>query len=305
MSVRQVLKDAGMKKENIDDADFVGGSTHLLRAEYSLPPSPLPSKWSGRPVIEVTHKGEKTQFTLEEISAMALGEIRKPLGLTSARRSPTPSSLSPSIATPLSFRTSVPSPVSTSSPISNQFTAAADAYDLNKKNTRGADDCHLVAYDLGRETFVASFLPFDDGAFEVLATGSDTHLRQPHHRVHDQAARGKGRYRRFKNYHTLGKLKRQVEKAKRTVSCQLEKLDNKLFRKTLKSVEQVSKDASMTKEDVDEPPLSAARLVSPRPDLSSKTSSTTRNPQMKPNTSDAVAWGAAPRGGSTAVLPLV
>lgn len=176
---------------------------------------------SGRPVIEVTHKGEKTQFTLEEISAMALGEIRKPLGLTSARRSPTPSSLSPSIATPLSFRTSVPSPVSTSSPISNQFTAAADAYDLNKKNTRGADDCHLVAYDLGRETFVASFLPFDDGAFEVLATGSDTHLRQPHHRVHDQAARGKGRYRRFKNYHTLGKLKRQVEKAKRTVSCQV------------------------------------------------------------------------------------
>lgn len=78
------------------------------------------------------------------------------------------------------------------------------------------------------------------------------------------------------NLRALGKLKREVEKAKRTLSSQqstrieiesfeggndfsetltrakFEELNLDLFRKTMKPVEQVLKDAGVKKEDVDE-----------------------------------------------------
>jgi heat shock protein 5 len=78
------------------------------------------------------------------------------------------------------------------------------------------------------------------------------------------------------NLRALGKLKREVEKAKRTLSTQqstrieiesfengndfsetitrakFEELNMNLFRKTMKPVEQVLKDANVKKEDIDE-----------------------------------------------------
>jgi heat shock protein 5 len=78
------------------------------------------------------------------------------------------------------------------------------------------------------------------------------------------------------NLRALGKLKREVEKAKRTLSTQqstrieiesfengndfsetitrakFEELNMDLFRKTMKPVEQVLKDANVKKEDIDE-----------------------------------------------------
>ena len=79
-----------------------------------------------------------------------------------------------------------------------------------------------------------------------------------------------------KNAKTMGKLKREVEKAKRALSSQMstkieieafhegndfsetltrakfEELNNDLFKKTLKPVEQVLKDARVKKDEVDE-----------------------------------------------------
>ena len=79
-----------------------------------------------------------------------------------------------------------------------------------------------------------------------------------------------------KNLRTMGKLKREVEKAKRTLSSQMsvkieveaffdgadlsetltrakfEELNLDLFRKTMKPVEQVLKDAKFAKEKIDD-----------------------------------------------------
>lgn len=79
-----------------------------------------------------------------------------------------------------------------------------------------------------------------------------------------------------KNLRALGKLKREVEKAKRTLSSQqsvrleiesfedgndfsetltrakFEELNMDLFRKTMRPIEQVLKDANVKKEDIDE-----------------------------------------------------
>ncbi|KAG8871702.1 ATPase with role in protein import into the ER, partial [Tulasnella sp. 332] len=61
--------------------------------------------------------------------------------------------------------------------IVNEPTAAAIAHGLDKKkNSRGADEIHIIVYDLEGGTFDVSLLSVDDGVFEVLATAGDTHL---------------------------------------------------------------------------------------------------------------------------------
>ena len=161
--------------------------------------------------------------------------------------------------------------------IINEPTAAAIAYGLNKKQ----GESQIIVYDLGGGTFDVSLLSIDDGVFEVLATAGDTHLggEDFDNRVMDYLIKN---YKKktntdvSKNLRALGKLKREVEKAKRTLSSQqsvrieiesfedgndfsetltrakFEELNIDLFRKTLKPVEQVLKDANVKKEDVDE-----------------------------------------------------
>jgi endoplasmic reticulum chaperone BiP len=161
--------------------------------------------------------------------------------------------------------------------IINEPTAAAIAYGLNKKG----GESQVIVYDLGGGTFDVSLLSIDDGVFEVLATAGDTHLggEDFDQRVMDYMMK---QYKKktgtdvSKNLRALGKLKREVEKAKRTLSSQqstrleiesfedgndfsetltrakFEEINIDLFRKTMKPVEQVLKDANVKKEDVDE-----------------------------------------------------
>lgn len=114
-----------------------------------------------------------------------------------------------------------------------------------------------------------------------MATAGDTHLggEDFDNRVMDYFIK---QYKKksgtdvSKNLRALGKLKREVEKAKRTLSSQqstrleiesfengndfsetltrakFEELNMDLFRKTMKPVEQVLKDAGVKKEEVDE-----------------------------------------------------
>jgi hypothetical protein len=126
-----------------------------------------------------------------------------------------------------------------------------------------------------------SLLSIDDGVFEVLATAGDTHLggEDFDNRVIEYFVK---QYKKktgtdvSTNLRALGKLKREVEKAKRTLSSQqstrleiesfedgndlsetltrakFEELNLDLFRKTMKPVEQVLKDAGVKKEEIDE-----------------------------------------------------
>ena len=161
--------------------------------------------------------------------------------------------------------------------IINEPSAAAIAYGLNKKG----DESKIIVYDLGGGTFDVSLLSIEKGVFEVLATAGDTHLggEDFDNRVIDYLIKS---YEKktgtdvSKNLRALGKLKREVEKAKRTLSSQqgtrieiesfedgndfsetltrakFEELNMDLFRKTMKPVEQVLKDANLKKEDVNE-----------------------------------------------------
>jgi molecular chaperone DnaK (HSP70) len=117
-----------------------------------------------------------------------------------------------------------------------------------------------------------------------------------------------------KNLHALGKLKRKVEKAKQTLSSQqstrieiesfedgndfsetltrakFEELNVDLFRKSMKPVEQVLKDANIKKDAISEVVLVVAPLVFPKFNNSSKSISVTRSPPRE------VAYGAAVQG---------
>ena len=162
--------------------------------------------------------------------------------------------------------------------IINEPTAAAIAYGLDKKSK---SESRIIVYDLGGGTFDVSLLSIDDGVFEVLATAGDTHLggEDFDNRVIEYFVK---QYQKktgtdvSTNLRALGKLKREVEKAKRTLSSQqstrleiesfedgkdfsetltrakFEELNLDLFRKTMKPVEQVLKDAGVKKEEIDE-----------------------------------------------------
>jgi endoplasmic reticulum chaperone BiP len=163
--------------------------------------------------------------------------------------------------------------------IINEPTAAAIAYGLDKKYANG--ESKVLVYDLGGGTFDVSLLSIEDGVFEVLATAGDTHLggedfdnrviqhfRKLYKRKTDSDVSG--------NPRAMGKLKRAVEVAKRTLSSQksarleieafeagrdfsetltratFEQLNMDLFRKTMGPVERVLNDANLLKESIDE-----------------------------------------------------
>jgi len=122
------------------------------------------------------------------------------------------------------------------------------------------------------------------------------------------------------NLRALGKLKREVEKAKRTLSSQqstrleiesfeggndfsetltrakFEELNMDLFRKTMKPVEQVLKDANLKKEDIDEIVLVGGSTRIPKVQQLLK-EYFGKEPSKGINPDEAVAYGAAVQGG--------
>jgi heat shock protein 5 len=205
--------------------------------------------------------------------------------------------------------------------IINEPTAAAIAYGLNKKDGKS----QIIVYDLGGGTFDVSLLSIDDGVFELLATAGDTHLggEDFDNRIIDYFVK---LYKKTGtdvtgNLRALGKLKREIEKAKRTLSSQqstrikiesfedgndfsetltrakFEELNMDLFRKTMKPVEQVLKDANVKKEDIDEVVLVGGSTRIPKVQQLLKEYFGGKEPSNGINPDEAVAYGAAVQGG--------
>ncbi|KAF9581577.1 ATPase with role in protein import into the ER [Lunasporangiospora selenospora] len=234
----------------------------------------------GGPVVQVDINGELKTFTPEEISAMILTKMKDtaeaylsrkvkdavitvPAYFTDAQRQATRDAAA--IAGLNALR------------IINEPTAAAIAYGLDKD----PGERTILVYDLGGGTFDVSILSIDEGVFEVLATAGDTHLggEDFDQRVMDyfvslyKTKSGKDVYSDLK---AMGKLKREVEKAKRTLSTQIsarleidsfhegqdfsetltrakfEELNLDLFRETLAPIKQALKSAGLKMENVDE-----------------------------------------------------
>ncbi|KAJ3872158.1 heat shock protein 70 family [Lentinula edodes] len=279
----------------------------------------------GKPVISVSHKGEKRDFTPEEISAMVLTKMKETAEAYLGEK------VTHAVVTvPAYFNDAQRQATKDAGTIAglqvlriiNEPTAAAIAYGLNKKG----GESQIIVYDLGGGTFDVSLLSIDDGVFEVLATAGDTHLggEDFDNRVIDYLVKS---YKKktgtdvSKNLRALGKLKREVEKAKRILSSQqstrieiesfedgndfsetltrakFEELNMDLFRKTMKPVEQVLKDANVKKDDIDEIVLVGGSTRIPKVQQLLKEYFGGKEPSKGINPDEAVAYGAAVQGG--------
>ncbi|GAA5855948.1 hypothetical protein JCM8547_000426 [Rhodosporidiobolus lusitaniae] len=279
-----------------------------------------------QPVIEVKIGEKSKTFTAEEVSAMVLGKMKETAETYLGHK------VTHAVVTvPAYFNDAQRQATKDAGTIAglnvlrvvNEPTAAAIAYGLDK--TGG--ERNIIVYDLGGGTFDVSLLSIDDGVFEVLATAGDTHLggEDFDNRVIDYFVKTWKRKHDgqdiTKNLRTMGKLKREVEKAKRTLSSQMsvkveiesffegedlsetltrakfEELNLDLFRKTMKPVEQVLKDANFKKDQVDDIVLVGGSTRIPKVQELLKEYFNGKEPTKGINPDEAVAYGAAVQGG--------
>jgi heat shock protein 5 len=279
----------------------------------------------GKPQVKVTYSGEEKNFTPEEISSMILGKMKEiaedylgkkvthavvtvPAYFNDAQRQATKDA--GTIAGLNVLR------------IVNEPTAAAIAYGLDRTD----GERQIIVYDLGGGTFDVSLLSIEGGVFEVLATAGDTHLggQDFDYRVVNHFTKVFNKKHDVdvtKNPKSLGKLKREVEKAKRTLSSQMstrieiesffdgidfsetltrakfEELNNDLFKRTLKPVDQVLKDADVKKSEIDDIVLVGGSTRIPKVQSLLEDYFGGKKASKGINPDEAVAYGAAVQAG--------
>ncbi|KAK2796906.1 ATPase with role in protein import into the ER [Onygenales sp. PD_10] len=279
----------------------------------------------GKPQVKVEVSGKDKNFTPEEVSAMVLGKMKEIaenyLGKTVTHAV---------VTVPAYFNDNQRQATKDAGTIAglnvlrvvNEPTAAAIAYGLDKTG----DERQIIVYDLGGGTFDVSLLSIDNGAFEVLATAGDTHLggedfdqRVINHFV--KLYNKKNNVDITKDLKSMGKLKREVEKAKRTLSSQMstrieieafhdgndfsetltrakfEELNMDLFKKTLRPVEQVLKDAKVKKSEVHDIVLVGGSTRIPKVQALLEEFFGGKKASKGINPDEAVAFGAAVQGG--------
>jgi L1 cell adhesion molecule like protein len=234
----------------------------------------------GKPVIQVTYKGEVKQFAAEEISSMVLMKMKEIAEAFLGREVK-----NAVITVPAYFNDAQRQATKDAGAISgmnvlriiNEPTAAAIAYGLDKK---GAEK-NVLIFDLGGGTFDVSLLTIEEGIFEVKATAGDTHLggedfdnRMVEYFV--QEFKRKFRKDLSDNQRALRRLRTACERAKRTLSsstqahieidslyegvdfnsvitrARFEDLNMDYFRKCMEPVEKVLRDSKLSKSQVHE-----------------------------------------------------
>jgi heat shock protein 5 len=279
----------------------------------------------GQPRVKVDVHGEEKTFSPEEISAMVLQKMKEVAESYLGQKV-----VNAVVTVPAYFNDNQRAATKDAGTIAglnvlrvvNEPTAAALAYGLDKQSE---EERQIIVYDLGGGTFDVSILTVDSGVFEVLSTAGDTHLggEDFDQRVINFFAKKFNKQHNVditKNAKAMGKLKREAEKAKRTLSSQMstrieieglhdgidmsetlsrakfEELNNDLFKKTLKPVEQVLKDAKLKKSDIDDIVLVGGSTRIPKvqqmlEEFFGKKARKDVNPD------EAVAFGAAVQGG--------
>ena len=235
---------------------------------------------SGRPQIDVESKGQREKFYPEQISAMVLTHMKETaetyLGHAVTKAV---------ITVPAYFNDSQRQATKDAGAIAglevlriiNEPTAAAIAYGLDKQND--GKEHNVLIFDCGGGTHDITLLTIDGGIIEVKATAGDTHLggedfdnrlvehfAQEFKRKHKKDLMGSSR--------AVKRLKVQAERAKRTLStattasveldslyegidftttitrARFEELCSDILRRTMAPVEQVLRDAKMSKSEI-------------------------------------------------------
>ncbi|PFH56040.1 hypothetical protein XA68_17173 [Ophiocordyceps unilateralis] len=279
----------------------------------------------GKPVVQVQVSGEDKKFTPEEISAMVLGKMKEVAESYLGKK------VTHAVVTvPAYFNDNQRQATKDAGIIAglnvlrivNEPTAAAIAYGLDKTD----GERQIIVYDLGGGTFDVSLLSIDQGVFEVLATAGDTHLggEDFDQRVINYLAKlfqKKHNSDPTKDLKAMSKLKREAEKAKRSLSSQMstrveieaffngqdfsetitrakfEELNIDLFKKTIKPVEQVLKDAKVNKEDINDIVLVGGSTRIPKVQQLIEKFFDGKKASKGINPDEAVAYGAAVQAG--------
>ncbi|CAN1831128.1 Heat shock 70 kDa protein BIP3 [Linum perenne] len=270
-----------------------------VQRDISFLPYPVVNR-DGKPYVELTLKGGQLKsFSPQEISAMILGKMKETAESYIGR------------------------------PVTGAVvTVPAYFNDAQRKATRDAGTiAGLNVYDLGGGTFDVSVLEIEDGVFEVLATGGDTHLGGGDfdRRVMEYFIELiKRKYKKdvSRESKALGRLRKECERAKRALSNQsqvtvemdsfidgndfseilsrarFEELNLDLFKKTLEVVERTMGDAKLKKSEIDEIVLVGGSTRIPRLREMLKEMFDGKEPSKGVNPDEAVAYGAAVLGAS-------
>jgi len=280
---------------------------------------------NGKPHVQAKVNGEDKVFAPEEISAMVLIKMKEISEAYLGKK------VTHAVVTvPAYFNDAQRQATKDAGTIAglnvmriiNEPTAAAIAYGLDKQDGEKT----ILVFDLGGGTFDVSLLTIDNGVFEVLATNGDTHLggedfdqrvmeyfTKLYKKKTGKSIKGDNR--------AIQKLRREVEKAKRTLSSQhqtrieiesffegedfaetltrarFEELNMDLFRSTLKPVKKVLDDGDIQKKEVDEIVLVGGSTRIPKVQQLVKEFFNGKEPSRGINPDEAVAYGAAVQGG--------
>lgn len=279
----------------------------------------------GKPYVQVEIKGQKKEFSPEEISAMILTKMK-----SIAENFLGQEVKHAVITVPAYFNDSQRQSTKDAGQISglnvlriiNEPTAAAIAYGLDKKDK----ERNILVFDLGGGTFDVSLLTIDGGVFEVIQTNGDTHLggEDFDNRVLDyitKLIKKKHNVDVTTNKSAIQKLKTEIEKAKRTLSssvqgtieieellegldfketltrAKFEELNIDLFKKTMNPVEKVMNDSGMKKTEINDIVLVGGSTRIPKIQQLIKDYFNGKEPNKGINPDEAVAYGAAVQGG--------
>jgi heat shock protein 1/8 len=294
-----------------------------VKSDMTHWPFTVKSGTADKPQIEVDFKGERTTFQPEEISAMVLTKMKQTAEVYIGCEVK-----DAVITVPAYFNDSQRQATKDAGIIAglnvlriiNEPTAAALAYGLDKKK---AGEQNVIIFDCGGGTHDVSLITIDDGVFEVKATAGDTHLggEDFDSSMVDwcvQEFERKNRGTSVKdNARALRRLRTSCERAKRTLStstqanieidalvdgidfntvitrAKFESLCDSAFRRTIAPLDQVLRDAKMSKDEIHEIVMvgGSTRIPKIRELVSQYFNGKKLNDSVHPD--EAVAYGAA------------
>ncbi|CCD25680.1 Hsp70 family ATPase SSB2 NDAI_0F03620 [Naumovozyma dairenensis CBS 421] len=280
----------------------------------------------GNPVIEVEYLGETKTFSPQEISSMVLNKMKEIAEAKIGKKVE-----KAVITVPAYFNDAQRQATKDAGAISglnvlriiNEPTAAAIAYGLGAG--KSDKERHVLIFDLGGGTFDVSLLHIAGGVYTVKSTSGNTHLGGQDFDT-NLLEHFKGEFKKKTGLDISGdaralrRLRTAAERAKRTLSsvtqttvevdslfegedfeasltrARFEDLNASLFKSTLEPVEQVLKDAKISKTQIDEVVLVGGSTRIPKVQKLLSDFFDGKQLEKSINPDEAVAYGAAVQG---------